>query len=85
MCESYIERVVTFDTVPFPDEVHYYLVSYQPWLFGLLRKSKKLVAVMPHGYHDNQGLMLILQETYLKDYNYGPNGKPVWSQYPAPK
>lgn len=79
MCKPTIEAETVWYG-PFPDETNYYVVVYEPWFFGLLKKKTKLVAVMPHNYHDQAATLKLLRQTYLDDYD--DNGKPVWTGSP---
>ncbi len=69
MCKPTIETETVWYG-PFPDETNYYVVTYEPWFFGLLKKKRKLVAVMPYNYHNQRAILDLLRQTYIDDYRY---------------
>lgn len=78
-CKPTIETESVWGADNWPYETRYYVATYDPWWFGLLKKSRKLVAVMPRNYHDKEGLLKLLKEVYVDDYKYDENGDLVWS------
>ncbi len=68
MCNRVIEKEPYFGNSAFwPSDEHYYLVYYEPSLFGFMRKKRKLVAIMPfNGYNTtNTDLESVLHKVYI--------------------